>query len=432
MTSPESRGAGRGSASAKLDVVNGWRGYAILAVLMIHSLARPFPPEAFHLPIDHLKITLGALLNSGWIGVDAFFMASGFVLYLPYANGRREMRRLADCLVFFKRRALRLLPLCFLGSFLPFIMVDFPPLTDHRFWIYLVNFPLATFSWIRGYNVLIGNGALWSISIEILLSALFPLFVVAVHRWGAFRLFAAVAVFYAANRAITLLTGGRNIFWPLVAHSSMLQDCLLLMGGDVTWLAFLEFAAGICFAQLYANPELPVVAILKRHSLAGFATGVIAIVAFCQLYWHYATMKNLGVPESALDLFLPFVMEAGLYLTFAAVLFGSSRALHWLFANRAIQLIGAMCYSIYIWHSPLFLKFALGVDPQPWRHAYVIYLPALVLIFAFSAFSYRFIEFPNRSFAELFFLGGRRTGALRSGARPPDGVPTATSRARSD
>jgi len=400
--------ADRGGRSAKIGVINGWRGYAILAVLMIHSLGRSFPPEALHLPAGPLKISLGAFLNSGWIGVDAFFIASGFVLYLPYADKRREMRRLADCLAFFKHRALRLLPLCFLGSFLPFIMIDFPPLTDHRFWIYLVNFPLATFSWISGYNVLLGNGALWSISIEILLSAVLPLFVLAARRWGAFRVFAAVAAFYTANRLIMALSHGKTIFWPLVMSSSTLHSFLLLTGGDVTWLAFLEFAAGIYFAQLYANADFPAIGLLRMYALACFTIGLALVMAFCQLYWHYATMKNLGVPESALDVVLPFVMEAGLYLMFAAVLFGSNRALDWLFANRGIQLIGAMCYSIYIWHSPLFLKFTLGVNPQPWQHAYAIYLPALALIFAFSAFSYRFIEFPNKSLSELFLLGSRR------------------------
>jgi peptidoglycan/LPS O-acetylase OafA/YrhL len=432
VKSQERQGADRGSGAAKIGVINGWRGYAILAVLMIHSLGRPFPPQALHLPVGPLKITLGAFLNSGWIGVDAFFLASGFVLYLPYSNGRREMRRLADCLAFFKHRALRLLPLCFLGTFLPFIMVDFPPISDHRFWIYLANFPLATFSWISGYNVLNGNGALWSISIEILLSALFPLFVLAAHRWGAFRLFAAVAVFYTANRGIMALTHGKTIFWPLVMGSSTLQNLLLLTGGDVTWLAFLEFAAGICFAQLYANPDRPVIDLLRKYPLACFTIGLVLVMAFCQLYWHYATMTNLGVPLSALDVLLPFIMETGLYLMFAAVLFGPSRILDWLFANRVIQLIGAMCYSIYIWHSPLFLKFTLGVDPQPWRHAFVIYLPALAVIFAFSAFSYRFIEFPNRSFAELFFLGGRRAGAAGVSERPREGEPRAASRAYSD
>ena len=432
MKPPAIREVNRGGGTPKLDVVNGWRGYAILAVLMVHSFARPFAPDSLALPIGHLKISLGAFLNSGWIGVDAFFIASGFVLYLPYANRRREMRSSTDCLAFFRRRALRLLPLCFLGSFLPFIMVDFPPISDHRFWIYLVNFPLATFSWIAGYNVMIGNGALWSISIEILLSAAFPLIVVAVHRWGALRVCMAIAVFCAVNREIALLAHGKNVFWPLVANSSALQNCLLLTGGDVTWVAFFEFAAGICFAQLYANPDLRVVNLLRRHALACLAIGLPVVLIFCQLNWHYTTAPNFGTPKRALDVLMPFILDGGLCLLFAAVLFGSNRALHWLFANRVIQLIGAMCYSIYIWHSPLFLKLTLGVDPQPWAHAYAIYLPALVVILAFSAFSYRFIEFPNRSFAELFLLGGRRASPADAGELPRERVSTAATKSFSD
>ena len=70
----------------------------------------------------------------------------------------------------------------------------------------------------------------------------------------------------------------------------------------------------------------------------------------------------------------------------------------WLFSNRPIQLIGMMCFSIYVWHG-LLIVWLLDPDHRLTETAeYVdrfllIYLPVLAVV---TVLSYRFIEFRDR------------------------------------
>ena len=77
----------------RLAVINGLRGYAILGVMYFHIVAVFFNRAGSDLfLIGNFPIFPKTFLGHGWLGVDLFFILSGFVLYLPYANKTREIK----------------------------------------------------------------------------------------------------------------------------------------------------------------------------------------------------------------------------------------------------------------------------------------------------------------------------------------------------
>jgi peptidoglycan/LPS O-acetylase OafA/YrhL len=367
------------TASAKIDVINGWRGFAVIAVLIVHSFARM---GTFHHHLIHI-------LESGWVGVNAFFVASGFVLYLPYAQGRRAMTSFGDAAAFYRHRAYRLVPLCFVGSFVAMILIKPPPVTSTHFWILLANLPLATFSWIDGYNLLPGNGALWSISVEIALSAAFPLLILMVRRFG-FPLALAVAIPAWLGFRLLLATAGNG---PIAALQSELGlGRFLMFYNDTMGISTVEFLIGMAVAALYIEkPNGP--------SWPPVVFGALLVIVFCALYWLLGTMDDIHVPRRPFDALLPVLLDGGL----ALLLIGALRAaqggiIWWTLSNWPIQVMGLMCYSLYVWHPPLFVL-ADPLGPYPSVFATVIIISVIV-----AAFSYRYLEFPNRPVSDLFLL----------------------------
>ncbi len=95
-------------------VLDGLRGLAILAVIVCHvnsTYKSPSNP-------GHLSGFFAIVLNWGWMGVDLFFVLSGFLItgILYDAKGRDGYFR-----NFYARRTLRIMPLYF--GFLLFLIV---------------------------------------------------------------------------------------------------------------------------------------------------------------------------------------------------------------------------------------------------------------------------------------------------------------------
>src|ERR1035438_4213326 len=91
--------------SRKLPSLDGWRAVSIGLVLLAHSsLTRGFPAR-FH--------GVSEVFMLGGLGVRFFFVISGFLItWLLLQEHRRNGR--IDLKFFYARRALRILPVCFL------------------------------------------------------------------------------------------------------------------------------------------------------------------------------------------------------------------------------------------------------------------------------------------------------------------------------
>ena len=336
---------------AKVEIINGLRGVAILAVVWHHLFGLYFKPGS---PAA-LEAAAGPAfyLSYGWIGVQLFFVLSGFVLYLPYAEGRVAL----DFAGFYRRRAARLLPLYSIVAALCLVLNQ--PVPDgSKFLAELVSMGLVLFPFVNhGFEPYL-NPPLWSLGVEIWFSVLFPVVVLALRRYGVWSLLIATTLIGCASRALGLATGVMPLSSGLTANLEV-------------------FGAGMALAGWYA----------AGHRLARPrpAVGAGALVVLAAIW-----AKQAALPGAAV-LFAD-VLTIGFALVVAGLLSLESGRLRAAFANRPIQVAGMMCFSLYAWHEPL-LRHVFQADLAPLSGlggSLPVYLAVLALV---GVLSYRFIEF---------------------------------------
>src|SRR6478609_1971914 len=97
MTSAPSAAPWRGH----LRALDGLRGLAVLVVMLLHFTTAMTPPAG-----SAASVVRG-VFQLGWIGVDLFFVLSGFLITGILADNRGSDRYFS---AFYARRALRILP----------------------------------------------------------------------------------------------------------------------------------------------------------------------------------------------------------------------------------------------------------------------------------------------------------------------------------
>ena len=140
------------SAGGKhIRALDGLRGIAIILVLLRHVGEDG--------PARQLGGVIAAALQSGWLGVDVFFVLSGFLITGILLDARGEGDRAPDgyFLHFYARRALRIFPLYYL-----FVALLAPNKT-WWYWTYLTNVMIARHGWPQGTP---DTGHLWSLAVE--------------------------------------------------------------------------------------------------------------------------------------------------------------------------------------------------------------------------------------------------------------------------
>ncbi len=344
-------------------------------------------------------------LGGGFVGVDVFFVISGFLitslLLRPSRLGRLgSPRRLVD---FWRRRARRLIPA-----------------------LAVVVTTCATAAWLLGGDLLVGMGR------QVLGAATFS------YNWLAvadgtdyfaatapelFRNFWSLAVeeqFYVVwplLLPLVLLIPGR---WPraammlVVAGGSAWWMAQLVAGGEVTRAYFgtdahaFGLLIGIALALAVTNMPVRTWMLSPRARGASLLAGTLGVAAIVVAALTPETPDAATFPGSL----LLATFGSGLAV-FAGVWPGSwfGRALD----VQPLQWIGDRSYGIYLWHWPvlvLVLVGAQGFGPEGGVPVWAGVL-TLVLSVGAAAVSYRFVELPFRRYGfrhSLRALGRRIAG----------------------
>jgi peptidoglycan/LPS O-acetylase OafA/YrhL len=361
--------------SLRVPAINGLRALAIIGVLWHHSFWSYFKPApGTTAPL----LNWFPLLSNGWLGVNLFFFLSGFVLYLPFVLGMRVFAARSDFQRFYERRARRMLPLFYINLCAGFFFVvhrfDGPSIIKFAISCSLLfNFHPLTFSPAA-------NWVLWSLGLEVLFSVLFPFIVIAAERFSLNRIVVVSIVVGVAFRAV----GDMFFRGPIgVGYLNFVSDSIF---GRID-----DFVLGMLGAAIYAG-RVTLPPVVRRYAtLSG-----VALILGAMLIWNRWFTGDLHTVFGALASSL---VNVGTVLLVAGIFAGTwlDRAL----SIRPLQVIGMMCYSLYVWHSLLLISIypggPLSVAQQPW--SYPLFIAGLLLI---SSLTYRFIEFPSVDLRSLF------------------------------
>jgi len=326
--------------------LDGLRGVSILAVMLYHT----------------------GLLSGGFLGVDVFFVLSGFLITSLLLDEIQSTGGVA-LRAFYIRRGLRLLP-----ALVPMILVTgVAMLAWDPGWetiVFLLSVVFYAANWAIAYGLPPGMlGHTWSLSIEEQFYALWPpllLFLLrVVRRRGALLALMAVAVIAAVGYRLLLARAeAARLYVGLDAHADpLLVGCLLgLFYGSslfrrtpralVTWNV-LGALGGIALLALFWGSRYPEDYVRACASTSTAIVSALVIVA---------AMQPSAVCASLL-------------------------------AREPLPWIGRRSYALYLWHFPfLFMTGALWVPGR--RLVPIEATLAWVLTFAAAAASFRYIEQP--------------------------------------
>ncbi len=354
----------------RLPGLDGLRGIAVIAVVLYHA-------------------DLG-ILNGGFLGVDIFFVLSGFLitnLLLTEIAHSGTINRSA----FYKRRVRRLIP-ALIAMIVVSVVISGLWVPDAAFGVrrdlpWALTFVL-NWSYIlvtQSYFVHIARPPLfqhlWSLAIEEQFYLVWPLVLIALRKISRVSLRQSIFVTSLIGviastwwMSIVSYRGGfpvpndpsRAYFGSDTHAMGLLVGCLLASMRDVHKL----------------NPKLTPD---RRTTL-----NLVAVGSLCGIGYFLSNVSELT----------PFLYHGGFLalsaLTAVVIVIAVHPGLPWarVIGNRILRWFGDRSYGMYIWHWPLFNLLRPGIDVA-WPDV-VTQVVRLALLLAVSDLSYRYIELPIR------------------------------------
>jgi peptidoglycan/LPS O-acetylase OafA/YrhL len=339
--------------------LDGMRGWAILLVLALH--------------VGYLK--------GGWVGVDVFFVLSGFLITTLLVEEWRHTGRV-DLKRFYLRRALRLL--------LAFTVM----LTCFAFWKALAE-PEAWRAW--GAEILVAAlyvqnwptitqvtpgvlGHTWSLSLEEQFYLVWPALFVALISWRSSvripLLFALVGILICVVHRAKALAQFPSQPNPFLAWFQ------IYIGFDTRADSLL---VGSASALLVATGGLQLVSRFRR---LWSATALASAMGLLYAAWTFPVCVERSV--------VYLLIALGVSVVILRLCVGAPRLACVLLEAKPLVGIGRISYGLYLYHQLIFHWFGATLAPsEPFSTHYVLLVAgALAVCFAASIASYLFIECP--------------------------------------
>ncbi len=339
--------------------IDGLRAVSVISVILYHA---------------QIKFNENLFFKGGFIGVDIFFVISGYLITSIILN-EYYSKGYFSIIDFYQRRIRRIIP-----PLLFVITISIP-----FAWLYLLPVELIDYSksilhslgFISNYYFYFADieyGSLdsflkpflhtWSLSIEEQFYIIFPILILIIFKYLRSYWFYIFIIFFFVNLFYS------NFNSKL--HSS--QNFYLITGR--IW----ELILGSLLSFLHLK--------LKRYEENQFVNNIFIFIALClisyAIFTYDDTMRHPSIhtllPLTGVSFFILFSTENNPFLK--------------IFSSKLFVTIGLLSYSLYLWHFPIFsfsriIEFTQG---DIYKKLFLIFLITL-----FSVISYLFIEKPSRN-----------------------------------
>ena len=345
--------------------LDGFRGMAALAVVVFH-----------YLPHAGLRL-FSPLISSGWTGVDAFLVLSGFLITGILYRQRETPRFFRN---FYIRRALRLFPL----YYFILLLALFTSLFGGQHWrlghlgllLYATNIVLACDQSLGDLGTF-NMRHCWTLALEEQFYFVWPWIVGSRLSRRALLRFCIAGVAFAVVLRFVLFFAGANRWW--LAYSLFTRMDSLLIGAAIALIPLPQKR----HAHWLLIGSVAIYAILVAIGRTLFFTSPpILLLGYTVLAFFYASILVLALhPETHVARFLSI---------------------------SPLRFLGRLSYGIYLWHyllsakeEALHKKISLAMHPQALASLSVFGI-AFGLSVAIAFLSYRIIERPFLRLKEWF------------------------------
>ena len=336
--------------------IDGLRAISVIAVILFHSEIN--------------------LFQGGFVGVDIFFVISGFLITKIIIS--EIFKKKFKLINFYKRRIKRLLPalltiivssiLIFWIIFLPTYYKDFLQSSFFSI-IFLSNFLFyleAGDYWaVSKFKPLLHT---WSLSIEEQFYLFYPILLLLLLK-VSFKLTKLIVFILFLVSLILCIINENNTLNFYLTHIRLWE---LLLGGMINFL------------NIKYLPNVKNYIFYNLLSIGGLVLILLSIFLFDNQINYpgfYTLLPTIG---------------AALIIIFS----NNKTFVYYLLSNKFLVFIGLISYSLYLWHLPILVFFNAYLN-EPINNYQLIL--CLVIILSLSAFTWQFIEKPIRFNSKINF-----------------------------
>lgn len=356
------------AAAPRVAVLDGLRGLAVAWVLVYHLheyVPRLWPGHTAFGESGLLAQAMGFL----WVGVDLFFVLSGFFIGSAVLRPRQWQP-----LAFLQSRLTRILPAYYASMVLALLLLNRDLLFETQGWVNIAMHALMLHT-LQEWTMFAINGPYWTLGVEfgfyLFMLALAPVWRLR-RGWALLPLMLLVCYVWRAA-AVFGHPPAERFFWA-TQLPGMLD----------------EFALGIAVALVRQHGGFERLA--PRATVWGTAFALLGGLLFLACMRHLVRLQVDYWSHWGTVLGLRTLLGLGFALLISAfLLLANGRTLPRLMRWSGLGWLGAISYSVYLYHVPVILLMhrALGPHQAPgW--GWIVATVAITL--ALSQASYRWVE----------------------------------------